>query len=97
MSKSKKPFKLNEVQEFYVKNNANSQTAEYIAEKVGCDVSDIIEIYNSSKDKKKNFFQSYNGTVSMTEAQGVSDDESTRKDNINHEYLEKYKNSRHQL
>ena len=96
--KNKKPkFLMNEVNLFYIKMNASQHTIEYISEKLGCDCSDIIEIYNDSKKPETNY-QVHSGTVSMTEKQSVSDDNSVKKDdNINHEFLEKYKNTRYKL
>ncbi|NBQ16712.1 hypothetical protein EBU24_00150 [bacterium] len=92
-----KKFIIDEVKEFYIKANSHLQTVESIAEKVGAKVEDIQELYNTSKVKASNSFQVYSGTVSMTEKQAVSDDISASKDNVNHEFLDKYKNTRHKI
>jgi|APGre2960657373_1045057.scaffolds.fasta_scaffold00004_51 hypothetical protein len=92
-----KKFVIDEVKEFYIKSNSHLQTIESIAEKVGAKIEDIQELYNASKTKASNAFQIYSGTVSMTEKQGVADDNNSKKDNINHEFLDRYKNTRHKI
>ena len=97
MKNKKKKFLIDEINLFYIKMNASKHTIEYISEKLGCDCLDIVEIYNESKKLETNY-QIHSGTVSMTEKQSVSDDNSIKKDeNINYEFLEKYKNTRHKL
>lgn len=97
MKNKKNKFEIDEVKSFFVEMNASKHTIEYISEKLGCNILDIIELYNSSKENNINY-QIHNGTISMTEKQSLSDDISLKKDdNINHEFLEKYKNTRHKI
>lgn len=93
--KEKKP--LNEVSTFYVQQHAKKNTAEEIAKVIGCNVDDILILYNDFKNKSSTQYQVHSGTVAMTEKQGVSDDKAAKEDNTNHEFLEKYKNTRHKL
>lgn len=97
MKSKKVKFLIDEINSFYIKMHSSKYTIEYIAEKLGCDCSDIVDIYNESKKSETNY-QVHSGTVSMTEKQSVSDDNSVKKDdNINHAFLEKYKNTRHKI
>jgi hypothetical protein len=54
MKNKKTKFLINEVNLFYIKMNASKHTVEYISEKLGCDCSDIVDIYNDSKKSETN-------------------------------------------
>ena len=55
MKNKKTKFLINEVNLFYIKMNASKHTVEYISEKLGCDCSDIVDIYNDSKKIKTGY------------------------------------------
>ena len=57
MKNKKTKFLINEVNLFYIKMNASKHTVEYISEKLGCDCSDIVDIYNDSKKSETNLTQ----------------------------------------
>lgn len=60
---------IGEVEKFYIEGNCLSKTQEEIAKILNVDSIDIDEIYKKAKAKKSNHFQTYRGTVAMTEAQ----------------------------
>lgn len=66
---AKKKFIVGEVEKYYIEGNCLAKSQEEIARIFNVDPSEIEDAYKKAKAKRSNHFQTYKGTVAMTEAQ----------------------------
>lgn len=91
-----KQKKLTDIEIFYLEGNCLKFSLEEMAEKLNVNKENIRDFYEKTKIKKNLSFQTYSGTVAMTESQSSKDDNSNNQE-YNKAFMEKYKNNIHKI